>query len=124
MLLSKFFSPPFVNSFFTYGPWKNKYLTNLSVIISTGLIALVDDSIKRHFHPRPHSQRPKSSSHASHSSHPHATHSPLKLDMEFVNPKAIVSHMFRRRDSEGSNKSRKHSPLRYAQPVETTYPKH
>ncbi|KAA8570683.1 hypothetical protein EYC84_000081 [Monilinia fructicola] len=94
------------------------------VIISTGLIALVDDSIKRHFHPRPHSQRPKSSSHASHSSHPHATHSPLKLDMEFVNPKAIVSHMFRRRDSEGSNKSRKHSPLRYAQPVETTYPRH
>ncbi|KAJ8067745.1 hypothetical protein OCU04_003349 [Sclerotinia nivalis] len=105
------------------------------VIISTGLIALVDDSIKRHFHPKPH---PKpASSHSSHSFHSfHSSHSnshsprtqtivpltPLKMDMEFVGPRAMVEHMFKRRNSGGSNKSpteekKKHSPLRYEERV-------
>jgi len=78
------------------------------VIIATGLIALVDDCIKRHFHTQ--SKR---------------THqvgvplTPLKYDVEFVSPKAMVQ-MFKRRNSGGSTKEREQqrgSPLRYANPV-------
>ncbi|QSZ30220.1 hypothetical protein DSL72_004742 [Monilinia vaccinii-corymbosi] len=93
------------------------------VIISTGLVALVDDSIKRRFQPKRHNtQHPKT--HSSHSS-PYSPHPHPKMDnMDFVNPKALVSNIFfKRRDSRGSHKSteeeKKHSPLRYcaAQPV-------
>jgi hypothetical protein len=40
--------------------------------------------------------------------------------MEFVTPKAMVEHMFKRRNSGGSSKSEREprsSPLRYANPV-------
>ncbi|CAL3971487.1 hypothetical protein PZA11_007955 [Diplocarpon coronariae] len=60
------------------------------VIVATGLVALVDDTIKRHFHPR---ARASSSAHLSTQTHPH---SPFKLDM---GPKALVEHIFRRRAS-------------------------
>ena len=80
--------------------------TPCSVIVATGLIALVDDCIKRRFH-----------------SKKHTTFSlPLtqvKMDMEFVGPKAMVEHMFKRRNSGGSTKEREHrgSLLRFAEPV-------
>ncbi|KUJ16537.1 uncharacterized protein LY89DRAFT_85967 [Mollisia scopiformis] len=76
------------------------------VIVATGLIALVDDCIKRHFHPRP--------VHKTH--HVPAT----KYEMEFVNPRTMVSNMFKRRNSGGSSKSeqsQRSSPLRYQSPV-------
>ncbi|PQE30513.1 Calcofluor white hypersensitive protein [Rutstroemia sp. NJR-2017a WRK4] len=79
------------------------------VIVSTGLIALVDDSIKRHFDPKV--QRIHQLG---------VPLTPLKMDMEFVGPRAMVEHMFKRRNSGGSTKSKdmlKQSPLRYAQPV-------
>ncbi|KAM3148766.1 hypothetical protein ABEW05_011003 [Botrytis cinerea] len=115
------------------------------VIISTGLIALVDDSIKRHFQPKPtsHSSHSHSNSnsyttspftHTHTNTTPHS-HSqaltprssprtlplpPLNMNLEFVGPRAMVEHMFKRRNSGSSSKSRehekrKHSPLRYAQ---------
>lgn len=76
------------------------------VIIATGLIALVDDCIKRHFHSKPRHQIG-------------FPLTPLKLEMEFVGPKAMVEHMFKRRDSGASGKEReqKRSPLRFANPV-------
>lgn len=75
------------------------------VIVATGLIALVDDCIKRHFnHEKPTLARQLSS--------------PLKLDMR---PMAMVEHIFKRRNSAGSSKSRdgqKKSPLRFANAIE------
>ncbi|PBP15819.1 hypothetical protein BUE80_DR013422 [Diplocarpon rosae] len=65
-------------------------LTHLSVIVATGLIALVDDTIKRRFHPQ---SRPSPSPHLSAKAHPHSS---FKLDF---GPKALVEHMFKRRDS-------------------------
>ena len=78
-----------------------------SVIVATGLIALIDDCIKRHFQSK--------------NKH-HQVSLPLtqvKMDMEFVGPKAMVEHMFKRRNSGGSTKERepRGSPLRFAQPV-------
>lgn len=78
-----------------------------SVIVATGLIALVDDCIKRRFQSK--------------NKH-HQVSLPLtqvKMDMEFVGPRAMVEHMFKRRNSGGSAKEREQrgSPLRYAQPV-------
>jgi len=75
------------------------------IIIATGLIALVDDCIKRHFHSR----------------FEKTTHSvPLtpQTHIEFVSPKAMVEHMFKvkRRNSDSSTKEREQqrgSPLRY-----------
>lgn len=80
-----------------------------SVIVSTGLIALVDDCIKRRFHARPrrgHRQVALS-----------LPLTPLKMDMEFVGPKAMVEHIFKRRNSGGSSKGG--SPLKFASPVTT-----
>jgi hypothetical protein len=80
------------------------------VIVATGLIALVDDCIKRRFH--------------STSRHTHQVGlplTPLKYDMEFVTPKAMVEHYLKkRRNSNGSTKEREQqrgSPLRYANAV-------
>jgi len=72
------------------------------VIVATGLIALVDDSIKRHFHTKPQSRQ---------------LAVPLtQLKMDFVGPKVMVEHMFKRRNSGGSSKQG--SPLKYASPIE------
>jgi len=76
------------------------------VIVATGLIALVDDCIERNFHPK-HKTR-----------HVNVPLTSLKMDMEFVGPKAIMEHMFRRRNSDGSTKDQRSSPLRYASSVE------
>jgi hypothetical protein len=80
---------------------------NLSVIVATGLIALVDDCIKRHFHSK--SNR-----------HTHHTVPLTPLDIQFITPKAMMEHYLnKRRNSSGSNKEREQrgSPLRFANPV-------
>jgi hypothetical protein len=79
-----------------------------SVIISTGLIALVDDCIKQHFNVKP--------------KHTHSVAVPLtnkKYDMEFVSPKAMVEQMFKRTNSSSSSKERdqRGSPLKFGNPV-------
>lgn len=75
------------------------------VIVATGLIALVDDCIKRRFHTKK----------------VHQVAVPLTpLHVDLVGPKAMVSHMFKRRNSGGSTKSEREqrsSPLRYANAV-------
>jgi hypothetical protein len=78
------------------------------VIVATGLIALIDDCIKRHFHSK--------------TKHTHSVSvplTPLKYEVEFVSPKAMIES-FKRRNSGGSNKDREQrgSPLRYTNPVE------
>ena len=78
---------------------------NNSVIVATGLIALIDDCIKSHFHPK--------------TRHTHSVSvplTPLKYEVEFVSPKAFFS----RRNSGGSQKDREQrsSPLRYTNHVE------
>ncbi|PMD36130.1 hypothetical protein L207DRAFT_434614 [Hyaloscypha variabilis F] len=78
------------------------------VIVATGLIALIDDCIKSHFHPR--------------TKHTHSVSvplTPLKYEVEFVSPKVMVD-LFKRRNSGSSHKEREQrgSPLRYTNPVE------
>jgi len=78
------------------------------IIIATGLISLVDDCIKRHFHSKPRHHQIA------------VPLTPLKMDMEFVGPKAMVEHLFKRRNSGGSTKGEKEqrgSPLKYNHPV-------
>jgi len=80
------------------------------VIVATGLIALVDDCIKRRWHPTKKPTRQLK-----------VPLTPLKMDMEYVGPKALVEHMFKRRNSGGSTKAEdKHraSPLRFESPTE------
>jgi len=90
------------------------------VIVASGLIALVDDCArrlsKRNGQGRPAFKRQIS-----------LPMSPVKLDMEFVHPREMVKHMFRRgsKDGEGSRpgtaRSGSHhgrSPLRFHSPVE------
>ncbi|EKD20087.1 uncharacterized protein L3040_002238 [Drepanopeziza brunnea f. sp. 'multigermtubi'] len=83
------------------------------VIVATGLIALVDDCITRHFQSKP-GKAPR---------YPLSLPlTPLKYDMEFVGPRALVEHMFKRRNSGGSNKEKEQqrgSPLRFANPATT-----
>ena len=77
------------------------HLTAPSVIVATGLIALVDDSIKRHFHRKPKTRQ---------------VALPLtQLKMDFVGPKVMVEHIFKRRNSGDSSKQG--SPLKYANPI-------
>jgi len=80
------------------------------VIVSTGLIALVDDCIKRHFHS-------KSKPRHSHSSHTSMSIPLTRMDVEFVSPKKMVESIFKRRDSGASYKERemRQSPLRYSE---------
>jgi hypothetical protein len=61
-----------------------RLLTLSSVIVSTGLIALVDDAIKRRWHSRRHRQLvlPLSSS--------------LRMDMEYVGPRKLIDEVFNR----------------------------
>ncbi|KAK0124846.1 hypothetical protein ONS96_008725 [Cadophora gregata f. sp. sojae] len=83
------------------------------VIIATGLIALVDDSIKSHFHAT-HSSSSSSSFNNNNRPSLTRTHTlplpKLGLDLEYVGPRALVEHMFKRRNSGGSNKDRDARP--------------
>ncbi|TVY37104.1 hypothetical protein LSUB1_G004234 [Lachnellula subtilissima] len=67
------------------------------VVVATGLIALVDDCIKHHFHSKKHSHQVS------------LPLTPLKYEMEFVSPKAMVQHIFKRKNSSTSEGKR--SPL-------------
>jgi len=72
------------------------------VIIATGLIALVDDCIKRHFKA---ALKPKPT---------------RQVSIEFMGPKAIVEHVFRRQNSSDKEKeihAHKQSPLRFSSPL-------
>lgn len=77
------------------------------VVVATGLIALVDDCVKRQFH-------------AKQKNHYQVAMplTPLKYEMEFVTPRAMVE-MFKRRNSGASGKEREQrgSPLRYTDAV-------
>ena len=85
----------------TYPVGAIAHLTTISVVVATGLIALVDDCIKRRFHTKPRSRQ---------------VAVPLtQLKMDFVGPKVMVEHMFKRRNSGGSSKQG--SPLKYASPI-------
>jgi len=84
------------------------------VIVATGIIALVDDCIERHLRLKTKNARQLT-----------FPLTPLKMDMEYVGPKALVNHVFRRRDSASSttenlkdSRELKQSPLRFAKHVE------
>ncbi len=70
-------------------------------------MALVDDCIKRRFHNK---------------KHPVVALPFTQTSMEFVTPKTMVEHMFKRRNSGGSTKDRekevRSSPLRFADAVQ------
>jgi len=59
-------------------------LTSFSVIVASGLMALVDDSIKRNWHSRRSRQivLPLTTS--------------LKMDMEHINPRRLIDEVFNR----------------------------
>ena len=63
------------------------YLTFTSVIVATGLIALVDDAIKSRFHSKRSVQFVL----------PVPSKSPLK--MEYLGPKQLIDEVFHRRHS-------------------------
>ena len=78
--------------------------------MSTGLIALTDDCIRTRWQPRK----------------AHGIALPLisrTLDMDHVNPRALMQHVFHRRNSHSSGSNGNHgspytsSPLRNAQPT-------
>lgn len=73
-------------------------LTDSSVVVATGLLALVDDCIKRRFH----------------SSQSTQLHIPLirnKLHLDYVGPKRLIDEMFNRTSRTGPP-SRQPSALR------------
>lgn len=58
----------------------------LSVVISTGLIALVDDSIKRRWHSR----------HGRQLLLPISRSSSFRMNMEYIGPKRLIDEVFNR----------------------------
>ncbi|KAL8932626.1 MAG: hypothetical protein Q9216_006752 [Gyalolechia sp. 2 TL-2023] len=69
------------------------------VIVATGLIALVDDSIKSKFHQK----------NRAHVSVPAMMKSPRMMNMEYVGPKQLIDEIFHRR---GTTVTRRPTPLR------------
>ena len=59
-----------------------------SVIVASGLIALVDDCIKRRWHDKSRIQMTV----------PMLTKSPLRLNMDYVGPKRLMDEVFNRRE--------------------------
>src|SRR5690242_21757125 len=57
-----------------------------SVVVATGLMALVDDCIKRHFSSKQHAQL-----HI-----PLIRSASLKMNMEYIGPKRLIDEMFSR----------------------------
>lgn len=70
-----------------------------SVIVATGLTALVDDSIKSKFHQK----------NGVRVSVPALMKTPLKMNMEYVGPKQLLDEVFHRR---GTTATRRPTPLR------------
>lgn len=77
------------------------HTNRLSAIVATGLIALVDDCIKRRWHSKNSVQMTL----------PMLVKSPLKMNMEYVGPKRLIDEVFNRR---GSTATRQPTPLRQA----------
>ena len=75
------------------------YLISSSIIVSTGLITLVDDCIKSRWHQKRRVQMKL----------PSLLKSPLKMNMEYVGPKRLVDEVFNRR---GTTATRRPTPLR------------
>jgi hypothetical protein len=76
-----------------------------SIIVSTGLMALVDDSIKNRWHRKDRFQFPVPIPSLSGSSK-----GGKKLNMEYIGPKRLMDEVFHRRGSSGG----RNSPLRQA----------
>jgi hypothetical protein len=72
-----------------------------SVIVASGLIALVDDCIKSHWHQKNRVQM----------SVPMFTKSSAKANMEHVGPKRLIDEIFNRREKAAPGD---HTPLRKA----------
>lgn len=74
-------------------------LTQHSVVVSSGMIALVDDCIKRRFHTKQARQIlipvPK-----------------FRMDMEYIGPKKLINEVFSRPSTRGSTTARRPTPLR------------
>ena len=68
-----------------------------SIIMASGLIALVDDCIKRRWH---HKNRVQMTV-------PTLMRSPLRLNMEYVGPKRLLDEVFNRKE-----RARRPTPLR------------
>lgn len=80
----------------------NGFLPDVAdAIVATGLIALVDDCIKRRWHSKNSIQMTL----------PMLVKSPLKMNMEYVGPKRLIDEVFNRR---GSTATRQPTPLRQA----------
>lgn len=67
-------------------------LTSPSVIISTGLIALVDDSIQRRWHRKRGMQLTL----------PMPMKAPFKLNLDYIGPKRLIDEVFNRRGNTGT----------------------
>jgi hypothetical protein len=66
----------------------HSHLTCFSIVVSTGLMALVDDCIKRRFHQKQSTQ----------------LHIPLvrnKLHLDYIGPKQLIDEIFNRTDRNG-----------------------
>ena len=74
-----------------------------SVVVATGLMALVDDCIKRRFSSKQNAQL-----HI-----PLIRSASLKLNMEYVGPKRLIDEMFSR-NTRGGSPSKQPSALRHA----------
>ncbi len=70
-----------------------------SVVMASGLIALVDDCIKRRWHQKNLMQMTV----------PMLTKSPLRLNMDYVGPKRLIEEVFNRRENTST---RRPTPLR------------
>lgn len=76
------------------------HINSSSVIVATGLMALVDDCIKSRWHQKGSRTQTR---------FPMLAKSPLKMNMEFVGPKRLVDEVFNRR---GTTATRLSTPLR------------
>lgn len=72
-----------------------------SVIVSSGIMALVDDSIKNHFHSKESTQL-----HI-----PLSRNASFRLNMDYVGPKRLIDEVFHR-TARGSTSPRGPTPLR------------
>ena len=74
---------------------QSNHADHFSVIVATGLIALVDDSIKSHWHSKQHVHMPI----------PALMKSPLKMNMDYVGPKRLIDEVFNRRGKTVTRRS-------------------
>lgn len=72
-----------------------------SVVVATGLIALVDDCIKRRFH----------SQQSTHMHIPLLRNSSFKMaNLEYIGPKRLIDEVFNRKQYDGGQSKRQAAP--------------